>query len=50
MLDRLDRLYRDGRIDVAGLERAVALDWITAEQAAEIMGHQQPGELGPEEA
>ena len=50
MFDRLDRLYRDGRIDAEGLERAVSLAWITAEQAAEIMGHQQPDELGPEGA
>jgi len=36
MFERLQALYADGRLDAAGLDRAVARGWITAEQAADI--------------
>lgn len=38
MFPRLKRLYDAGRLTESGISNAVALGWITAEQAAEIMG------------
>lgn len=35
---RLLRLYNDGRLTATGVQNAVARGWITAEQAAEIIG------------
>ena len=37
MYPRLLRLYKAGRLTESGINNAVALGWITAEQAAEIM-------------
>lgn len=36
MRERLERLYRAGRLTDAGLARAVSLGWITDVQAVEI--------------
>lgn len=36
MFETLKRLYGEGRIDNAELERAVTLGWITEEQKGEI--------------
>lgn len=36
MFERLKALYLAGRLDDAGLDRAVARGWITAEQAEAI--------------
>lgn len=44
MYERLKRLYNTGQLDVAGLQRAVGLGWITQEQAEEIMGAITPEE------
>ena len=38
MFERLKRLYEAGKIDEAGIHRAVENGWITPEQAAEIIG------------
>lgn len=37
MYPRLLRLYKAGRLTASGINNAVTLGWITAEQAAEIM-------------
>ena len=37
MFLRLKRLYDAGRLTASGIYNAVALGWITAEQAAEIL-------------
>lgn len=36
MRERLERLYRTGRLTDAGLARAVSLGWLTEAQAADI--------------
>lgn len=38
MFETLRYLYERGRITASGLERAVGLGWITAEQKQEIVG------------
>lgn len=38
MFERLKRLYVEGRIDTAAIERAVTNGWITRDQADEILG------------
>lgn len=35
--ERIKRLYREGKLTEAGLDRAVAFGWITADQKQEIM-------------
>lgn len=37
MFERLKELYKAGRIDIAGLEKAVKLKWITEAQMREII-------------
>lgn len=37
MLERLTRLFVAGKIDEAGLQRAVSLGWISPEQAEAII-------------
>lgn len=46
MFERLKRLYGAGRIDTAAMARAVALGWITEDQAAEITGAAEPAGEG----
>lgn len=36
MYERLERLYKEGKIDDKGLDNAVAKGWITEVQAEEI--------------
>ena len=36
MYERLAAMYADGRLDSAGLDKAVTRGWITAEQADAI--------------
>ena len=38
MYDTLKRLFDTGRLPEANLKKAVALNWITAEQYTEITG------------
>ncbi|MEG2120379.1 MAG: XkdX family protein [Pseudoflavonifractor sp.] len=38
MFETLKRLYDAGRLDSAGLDRAVKIGWITPAQAQEIQG------------
>ena len=45
MFERLKRLYSEGQINEVGIENAVTLNWITQEQANEIInGTETPGE------
>lgn len=37
MFERLKRLYESGQLKQKGIENAVAKDWITQEQANEIL-------------
>lgn len=37
MYERLKQLYADGKLDEAGLDRAVGKGWITEEQKVEIL-------------
>ncbi len=37
MFERLKRLYKEGKIDEAGLKKAVSYGWITKEQMEEIL-------------
>lgn len=37
MFDRLSAMYADGRLDAAGLDRAVTKGWITVEQRDAIL-------------
>lgn len=41
MFERLRRLYREGKIDEAGLESAVEKGWITEEQKNQIISENQ---------
>ena len=38
MYERLKAMHADGRLDAAGLDRAVTRGWITAAQRDEILG------------
>ena len=38
MYNTVERLYRSGKIDLSGLERAVRLVWITEEEKQTIIG------------
>lgn len=38
MFERLKRLYEQGKIDKAGLKKAIEYGWITEEQMKEIIG------------
>lgn len=35
--ERIKRLYREGKLTEAGLDKAVRLGWITAEQKQQIL-------------
>lgn len=37
MFQRLKRLYDAGRLTATGVQNAVSRDWITADEAAEIL-------------
>ena len=43
MYERVKRLYLDGSLTEAGLDRAVRLKWITEEQKAEIISCREDG-------
>lgn len=43
MYERVKRLYMDGALTEAGLDRAVRLKWITEEQKEEIISGREGG-------
>lgn len=49
MFDTVKRLYEAGRLDETGLDKAVLLGWITAEQKHELMGSPTVLPLEPEQ-
>lgn len=42
MFERLQALYRAGRLDDAGLQSAVSRAWITQAQADQILSGEEP--------
>jgi hypothetical protein len=50
MFERLKRLYKEGRIDEAGLEAAVKKGWITEEELILIIGENNEDETATKTA
>ena len=44
MFDRLNRLYKAGRLTAEGLANAVARGWITEDQRRQITGEAESGQ------